>query len=194
MGHFLVNSTARLWPLFSGTEYQDCKLIYFSDTACQTSLSGNYLEFMELAGIADRIIVVDSPVKVDTLFVPDLSLESPYCVSKEFLLPFEAVKAAVIRKPCESPVGEKIYLTRTALKNSKQNEINAQCLDSLFSNNGFTILSPEKMSLTSLIHALINATEIASVSGSLAHNILFGNRLCKYCIIERTAVNNMSSY
>lgn len=194
-GHFLVNSTARLWPLFSGFVSGDAPLIFFSDTPGDTSLTGNYLEFFTLAGIAGRVMVLDAPVSADEFMVPDISLESPYAIAREFLLPFRAVREAALAQDYATNVAtehhEKIFLTRTALKDSARNEINADRLDSLFAANGYSLISPEKLSLAALIRIMDRATEIAAVSGSLAHNILFGKSSAQYYILERTATNNM---
>ena len=61
-------------------------------------------------------------------------------------------------------------------------------LDDFFGRNGFSVIFPEKKSLSELISIIRNAKEIATLSGSVQHNMLFAEDGAKQIVIEKTAV------
>ena len=60
-------------------------------------------------------------------------------------------------------------------------------LDSLFRNNGFSVLYPEEVSLTKMIGYLQHARFIASESNSICFNGIFAGLESEYIIMERYA-------
>lgn len=62
--------------------------------------------------------------------------------------------------------------------------------DELFSKNGFTLIAPEKYSLSHMIYIIRNARTIVSMSGTICHNMIFGNDGQSVTILERTVLNN----
>lgn len=188
-GHFLMNSTARLWPLFTGAVEEADHILFFTDTMSEIELKGNYKEFLELAGISSKVVITHKTVAVDELIVPEISFEHTRYFSRETLAVFEAVKKAASKG--EATVKSKdILLTRSALPGASKDEINISWIDELFARNGFEIVSPEKISLSELIRILSAARKVASLSGSTAHNFLFADPKSEFIIVERTAVNN----
>lgn len=188
-GHFLMNSTARLWPLFTGAVEEADHILFFTDTMSEIELKGNYKEFLELAGIASKAVITHNAVNVDELIVPEISFEHTQSFSRETIAVFEAVKKAALKG--ETTIKTKdILLTRSALPGAAKDEINISWIDELFAQNGFEIVSPEKISLSELIRILSGARKVASLSGSTAHNFLFADPRSEFIIVERTAVNN----
>lgn len=188
-GHFLLNSTSRLWPLFTGACGNVDHILFFYDSAAGTEPSGNYKEFLDLAGLSPKVIIADRTVRADRLIVPDISFEHTRSYSREATAVFEAVKKAALNGSVPQP-DRNIMLTRSELPTAGKDEINIRLIDRLFTDNGFRTVSPEKISLTELIRLLASARTVASLSGSTAHNFIFADPRSEFITVERTAVNN----
>lgn len=189
-GHFLMNSTSRLWPIFTEAVDDVDHILFFADTQSKYIPAGNYKEFLELAGINDKIVIVCEPVTVEHLIVPEIAFEQTRYFSREAMAVFEAVKQAVLpTQGTES--ADKILLTRSALPTACSDEINIAKIDDFFSHNGYKIVSPERLTLSQLISLMNGAHSIASLSGSTAHNFIFANPKSEFIIVERTAINNI---
>ncbi|MBD5362072.1 MAG: glycosyltransferase family 61 protein [Bacteroides sp.] len=190
-GHFLMNTTSRLWPLFTGAIQGVDKILFFSDNNQDfIPQRGNYREFLELAGILDKVFIVSGAVEVESLIVPEMAFEHTRYFSSEARAVFDAVReSAMETSPGE--FSDKVFLTRSSLPGAARDEININKLDELFLRNGYQIVSPEKVCLRQLINILNRAGHIASVSGSTAHNFVFAGRDAEFIIVERTAVVNV---
>lgn len=189
-GHFIMNSTARLWPLFGPDAMHVDRVVFFTDDEQRTTLRGNYAELMQLAGLASKVMIVSHPFRAETLLVPDMAFEHDSHYAYEFNRLFDHVaeKVDMAQEHCRP---EKVFLSRSALPGARRNEINSDLLDRLLEINGFVTVHPEKMSLSEMIRTLLGASEIAAVSGSLAHNLMFAHSGTPAVILERTPVNNL---
>lgn len=191
-GHFLTDTVERLWPLFGNEQLGIDHILFFADSPKSMTPTGNFREFFEILGIWDKLVICDKPIAVEHLVVPDVSFEHPVYYSKEFLRVFEAIREKCFDKSefHSSTNCCKIFMTRSQLPNAKNSSININELDKLFAANGFEIIAPEQLTLRELVTKIGNATTIASVSGTLAHNLLFCNPDAEFIIAERTAANN----
>lgn len=190
-GHFLMNSTARLWPLFMTGYKEYDHIVFFSEEASESLPEGNFRELLRLAGILPRCIVLSAGVtEFESLDIPELSLTLEGHWSREFFLTFSHVREAALAEISDIPHTKGLILARSAWNARNRMQINIEALEDLFVSNGYTRISPERLSLSELIAALEGADEIVSPSGSTAHNFLFaeGKRLVT---LERCAANNM---
>lgn len=60
-GHFLMNSTARLWPAFNGGISDFEHIVFWGEDRNHINLEGNFKEFFALAGILDKIRILPPP-------------------------------------------------------------------------------------------------------------------------------------
>lgn len=187
-GHFLMNSTARLWPLFTGAVKSVDHILFMVAPADNVAIDGNFKEFVELAGIADKIVTTTDEIAVERLLVPEIAFENCAYYSREAMAVFEAVKRAV---PDTGIAVEKLFLTRSGLPDARYDEINIERLDDLFSLNGYRVVSPERIPLSEMIGMMRGARHLASVAGSLSHNFVFADRGSDAVVIERGAVSNV---
>lgn len=190
-GHFLMNSTARLWPLLYEPDTPFDKIVFFAEDAEAAPPSGNFRQFLSLLGILDKCVVLPpATYRFEDLTVGDIALENGIYYSREFLLPFHAVRRAAMAgdtMPSDIPKG--IILTRSRWQRNDKLQINIRSIEDLFINAGYTPLSPESLPLSDLIRNMHQAPEVVTFSGSTAHNILF----CPdkpLIILERAAANN----
>lgn len=184
-GHFLMETLARVWYLYQDNVEKIDKIIFVSDTPNYSGLHGNIARFLELTGWKDKIEIVASDIRCDRLIVPEMAI-THFSYAKEFISVFDAVRANVLGNISHGQEEtSKIFLTRSKLKDADKNEINITYLDRFFADNGYRILSPERFSLDKLIIELSSASELCSINGTLAHNVLFAPRGIRFNIIER---------
>lgn len=187
-GHFLVNTLARSWYWIESIENID-QIVFIADNKEHTKMVGNFKELIELAGLKDKIIIINEPTLFEKLIVPQLALNH-VSYSNEFTSLFKHLIDAATKDSKQKEWPQKVFLTRSKLKNAQLNEINIDLIDRFFLNNGYEILSPERMSLRELIGYLQNAKSIVSICGTLSHNFLFACREADFAIIERHAFIN----
>ena len=95
-GHFLMNSTARLWPLFTSGDRYD-KIVFFCESNETPELKGNFLEFFRLLGIENKCVFLSPSIyEFEKITIGEIALEIGRYYSSEFMLPFEAIKSKVL--------------------------------------------------------------------------------------------------
>lgn len=192
-GHFLMGGLARMWVATIPQFLDGIDHVLFFSGDFDGTLSGNYLEVMELLGVAGKMVILDSPVEVEHLLIPEISFEHDVFNSAECKATFRYICNKALSEDADaSEMPRKVFLTRSALKSARTDEVNLDKLDRLFADNGFEVISPEQISLARLIRIFHHAEEIASISGSTAHNFVFSlpDRNRRYTIIERHATPN----
>lgn len=186
-GHFLVESTARLWYFLKQDPTVD-KYVFFLDEDKDQAVSGNFREFLELLGIWDKAEFLTRPVRYRQVIIPEPSYLCMQYWSREYIAVFDAVAQNVVPDPAwEKP--EKIFFTRSHFAKDSGYEFGMDSLDHFFRKNGFAILAPEKLSLSQMICTIRSAAVVASISGTLPHNLLFGNNGQKLIVMERLVIN-----
>lgn len=187
-GHFLVEAVTRLWYFLENDETVD-KYVFFVDENEQRIVKGNYLEFFQLLKLWDIIEIINKPTTYREVIVPELGLKCRSQYSPKLVKVFDAVAENVVPDPSwDTP--EKIYYSRSQLAKGQPFEFGFAMLDEFFEKNGYRILYPEKVPLSRMIHYVRNADVVASLSGSLPHNLLFGNNGQKLEIVERLVISD----
>jgi capsular polysaccharide biosynthesis protein len=187
-GHFLINTLSRLWPIVADSELQYSKIVFFSADGESHPIKDNLLQVFRILGIADKVEVRTSPSAFSKVIVPDLSFSIEHCYSREFAAIFQRI--STLATPHAESKYTKIFLTRSSLTRAKSREINIGMLDTFMEDNGFKVIAPEKYTIEELIGILSRATEIATISGTTAHNLLFANPNAKVTIFERHTLDN----
>lgn len=187
-GHFLVEAVARLWYALEQDETID-KYVFFLNENETRTLKGNYLEFFKLLGIADKLELVSKPTVYREVIVPQMAFLRSSYFSPKFLELYDTIAERAVIDPTWKPYA-KIYFTRSHFARENNYEFGLESLDDYFSRNGFQILAPERLSLSQMIYYLRNAQEVASMSGSTPHNMLFANNGQTLILMERLVMNN----
>lgn len=187
-GHFLIEGITRLWYFLENDETVD-KYVFFLDENEEREIKGNYRMFLELLKIWDKLEIINRPTTYRRVIVPELGIHMRKSYTPKLLDVFDAVAANVQVDPAwERP--EKIYFSRSQFQKGMQFEFGFDTLDNFFEKNGYTILYPEKVPLDRMIHYIRSAKVVASLSGSLPHNMLFGNPGQKVEIVERLVISD----
>lgn len=191
-GHFLIESVARLWFFLKNDSSVD-RYVFFVKENEKREISGNYREFFILLGIWDKISVINQPTRYKEVVIPELGYNRTIYYSEQFKEIFSKISSTANTNHSTSTISTnhlKIFFSRSQLKNINKREFGLEIIDNYFQKNGYTILYPEKISLSALVTYIKNAQEIAMFSGSVHHNILFAEDNKKIILIERNVLNN----
>ena len=187
-GHFLIEAVTRLWYFMENDDTVD-KYVFFIEEGAAREITGNYLEFLKLLKIWDRLEIINRPTTYREVIVPELGIVCRESYTPKLLKVFEAVAENVVVDPSWETY-EKIFYSRSQLAKGKPFEFGFDCIDNFFEKNGYAILYPEKVPLGQMIHYIRNSKVVASLSGSLPHNMLFAKQGQKLEIVERLVIND----
>lgn len=187
-GHFLVESVARLWYVLENESSID-KFIFILEADTDREVKGNFREFLELLKIWDKVEFVRTPTVYREVVVPELAFLMREYYSPKFVAVFDAVAEHVVPDPSWN-IYSRIFFSRGQWAQNQRLEFGFESVDDFFRRNGYEILYPEKVRLSEFIHYIRNAEVIATVSGSLPHNMLFAGNGQSLQIIERYVINN----
>lgn len=187
-GHFLIEGVTRLWYFLENDPTVD-KYVFFVDENEERQIKGNYREFLELLKIWDKLEIINKPVTYREVIVPELGIKCCTSYVPQLLNVFETIANNVVpQHDWETP--EKIYYSRSQFAKGIPFEFGFASLDNYFAKNGYTILYPEKVPLSRMIHYIRNSKVVASLSGSLPHNMLFARNGQKVEIVERLVISD----
>lgn len=187
-GHFLIEGVTRLWYFLENDPTID-KYVFFMDENEQREIKGNYRIFLELLKIWDKLEIITTPTTYREVIVPELGIHMRKAYTTKLLKVFDAVADNVVADPAwDTP--EKIYYSRSQFQKGKQFEFGFASLDNFYEKNGYTILYPEHVPLDRMIHYIRNSKVVATLSGSLPHNMLFARNGQKVEIVERLVISD----
>ncbi len=186
-GHFLVEGVARLWYFLENDPSID-KYVFFLEENTQREIRGNYREFLELLGIWDKLELITRPTAYRQVLVPERAYKTRSYYSGQYLAVFDRI-ADQARPAPGWQAADKVYLSRSQFQKGLAFEFGFDCLDNFFEKNGYTLLYPEKLSLSQLICYLRAARAVAMPSGSIQHNMLFARPGQRVEILERCVLN-----
>ena len=189
-GDFLTESVARCWYFLKNDQTIQAYVFVTESVSGVSAPEGNIREFFRLLGMEDKLEILHEPTKCREVVIPQMA----YSIRHYYSVQYRKIFATVIEQAMQyrgETYHQKVFLSRgNWTQNSTKYEFGNEMLDDFFRKNGFEIIYPESLSLTELICILQNADTVASVSGSGAHNILFGKDGQKMIIIDRTVLNN----
>ena len=187
-GHFLVEAVTRLWYFLKEDPSVD-KYVFFLDENDEREIKGNYREFFELLKIWDKLEIINKPTTYREMIVPEIAFSCMKFYAPEYLNVFDTVAENITVDPAWKSV-EKIYFTRSQFAKDNHFDFGLDCLDNYFERNGYLVLAPERLSLSRLIFYIRSAREVATISGSVHHNMLFGKNGQRLTIMERLIIND----
>lgn len=187
-GHFLTETVPRLWYVLENDKSID-KYVFFIEEGIERVPVGNFKELLQLLGIYEKIQVINKPTRYKNVIVPQLSYKRREYYSQQF--------KDIFCKVCNSITVDstwrkhrKIYFSRSQCAGAGKKEFGHDCLENFFVKNGYKIIYPEQVSLSEFIYIMRNADKIATVCGTLQHNILFAQDNKNVTILERNVLIN----
>ena len=192
-GHFLIEGVARLWYYLTNPTDVD-HYVFVSEIGGVTEAKANYLAFFELLGIADKLMVINQPMRFRSVIVPQRAYGYRKYYSQEYKQIFDSVAQSALKQGAKYPIYEKVFFSRSRFPKAQAYEAGLDMLDDYFARNGYEIIYPEQISLEEMICKIRGAQICASESGSTPHNMLFAADGQKLIVIERQSViNNVQS-
>lgn len=186
-GHFLVEAATRLWYVLEAEQDVD-KYVFFLEEGAQREIKGNFRRFFELLKIWDKLEIISVPTTYREVIVPEIAFRCMQWYSPKFLRIFDTIAQNITVEPnWEQP--EKVFFTRSQFAKGNHFDFGMDCLDNYFSRNGYQVLAPETVTLDQMIYFIRGAKEVATISGSCHHNMLFAQDGQKLTIVERLVIN-----
>ncbi len=168
-GHFIVESTGRLWPLARGGAGFRGVLFVAKSPQYGTALNGFQKAFFDLAG-AEDVRVLDRPTRVENLVVPGQAFGiGPISHGTEKLRSFFHTRFAT-DVPAEGP--DKLYISRSRVGPSKGALAYEEYIEGLLEKEGYTVFHPQNHDMSTQIARYKAAKQVVASEGSALH--LFG--------------------
>lgn len=163
-GHFLMESTGRLWGLDAHPEADG--IIFVPKGPKLKSLYAWQEEFLALAGVAKRTVLAGEPLQVERLLVPGQGFGLGQIVrgtqaTRDFFSGFAA--------EVSPQGGGKLYISRSNLKPQKGLLIGEHELEERLAADGYEIFHPQKHSLQVQVARYKAAHRIIAAEGSAVH-------------------------
>lgn len=177
-GHMITENLSRLWWYLDNPECKH-KLVYISNAE---SIDNHYKDVFELLGIpSENVILCKKPTRYEKVIIPDqaIYIYSGYNVKAKHL--FDKIRDGVRPKD-----HAKLYFTKS---NFHGNDIiGERYFEDFYRRQGYTIVSPESLSIREQVAYMAGAEEFVSVCGTIAHNVLFAQDGIKTTILNKLTV------
>ena len=195
-GHFLIDVLSRFWFIIDGSD-MGYRIAFCGKDFPDHKLTGNYLETLKILGVVEkRLLFIEKPTRAAKILIPEAS----YGDGK----PYSDIYVRIIQRLKEKAMGmesvrrletiEKIYFTRQQFRRAHMTEVGEKEIEELFRSSGFTVLAPEKLTVEEQIFYFSTAGEIASISGTISHNIVFCEEGTKVAVLNRCCLPNIAQF
>lgn len=183
-GHFLTETTSRLWPLI----YKECILPGTEEYPWvfrQTSffIQAPKLKFLENRSLADvcdipfDILTPKTPVIIGSAIVPEQANINSLFAHPKFRSVCQKIGYAnTTTSNVSAWTGKKVYFSRRGLPYGLRQVIGERVLEKKLRNIGFTIVHPENLEVSEQRSIFDNAQIIVGTLGSAFHTLLLSSR------------------
>ncbi len=187
-GHVLIDVLCKLWsPMIQEHRY---RIVYCGlDWQTHGAIDGVYEQLLELAGICkDDLIYVTKPTRFTKILIPNrtLGFERPWNACYRDVINRIVNRAEEQASERGLASFEKLYLSRTNFAVARKSEVGEDKIERLFADNGYKIVFPETLDAVEQIYLYHNCSEFVSLSGTLAHNLVFSQPGVRAVILNRT--------
>lgn len=166
-GHFLVESTSRLWAL-DGLKDQIDGVLYIPKRPRNGSEVADFQkEFISLMGSDLPIVCLDTPTEVEHLIVPGQGFGLGRMI--EGTPQYHKAMTTMLGKSVKPKGADKLYISRSGLPARRGNLIGETALEQHLEREGYTIYHPQKHDLTHQIATYKAAKQIIAAEGSSLH-------------------------
>lgn len=184
-GHFITEVVSKLWYALKRDNSID-QYIFITEKGSNAKFNGNYLEFLRLLGIEDKVVIINQPTVYAEVVIP----EDGFVYDEYFTNSYLDMYQYIIKKGLKEFKGktyEKLYFSKNKIISSIESNLNLKFIDKYFETNGFKVIYPEQLTLVETIGLMQNAKYFCGISSSLAHNQIFGHANQTMISIEKQA-------
>lgn len=194
-GHCITDNIKKLWFLKTPEAQQlingGADLVYIVMMNDRFKLPKSFIDLLQCLKIdISQLKQITSPTQYDSIYIPDNSLirkGEDIFYTKEFLETRNDILANLSK--CKTSTYDKIYFSRSRLKNGKQ-DFGEKRVEDVFRYLGFKIIYPEKKSFAEQVALLQGCSHFAATEGSTSHNSLFCKRGTKVTILRKASYIN----
>ena len=189
-GHFITDTFNRLWYVL---KYKDSKykIAFLNFRYDDYDLRPFQNEFFKLLGIEkESILIIEEPTRFDKVIVPKQAVywNTSYNTGLISLVYDKLISSVTPKK------SDKIYISKSKVKESDSFNLNEEYFESFFSSQGFEIIYPEQLPVSDQIAYIAGAKEIACTSGTLSHLVLFAKNDVKLICLSRSNLDIWITY
>ena len=166
-GHFLVESTSRLWALDHLKEEIDGVLFIPKRPRNSGEVAGYQRDFLQLLGCDKEMRSLEAPARVERLIVPGQGFGLGSLITGT--QPFRDSIARNFAREVAPEGAEKLYISRSKLPAGRGNLIGEEALEQALAAEGYHIFHPEKHDLRTQIAAYKAARQVIAAEGSALH-------------------------
>ncbi|APE43858.1 hypothetical protein BOO69_10860 [Sulfitobacter alexandrii] len=166
-GHFLVESTARLWALDALESEIDGILYVPKRPKTGDEVKPFQTDFLKMMGCDLPLVSVATPERVERLIVPGQGFGLGTMITGTPA--FRAAMAGRFGRDVAPDGPEKLYVSRSGLPSGRGNLIGEAELEAHLVEQGYTIYHPEKHDLRSQVATYKAARKIIAAEGSALH-------------------------
>lgn len=188
-GHFLIDCSTRLYYYL---EHKDEPLTYafLVNEHTEYEAIAPIRRFFELLGISGKLLFIHEVTRCRKIILPEPGYMINGYYSRQFLKVFETVADQV---DCSRyPSYDRVYYARNQFRKAKGSEAGEAILLDLFQKNGFTLISPEQLTLDEQIAIIRNTGLLAGIMGTLGHNMLFAKPGQHMILVNKTHNMNIA--
>lgn len=189
-GHCITDNIKKLWFLKTPEAQKlindGADLVYIVMMSNRFKLSQSFIDLLHCLNIEfSQLKQISTPTQYQTIYIPDNSLlrkGEEMFYTKEFLETRNDILCNVAQS--KNPTFDKIYFSRSRLKNGKQ-DFGEKRIEDVFSYLGYKIIYPEKKSFAEQVALLQGCSHFAATEGSTSHNSLFCKTHTDVCLIRK---------
>lgn len=193
-GHAITDNLKKLWFLKTAECKQfikdGAKLIYL--TIDNQSMPSYIHRLFELAEVdLSSFELITDLSKFKRIIIPDNSFiadNGQRYFTRQYVETISEIKSNSKPEDIECP--EKIYFTRTKLKNNR--DIGEESIERVFRKKGYIIIAPEQHTVDTQIQMLMHCKSFAATEGSISHNTVFCKAGTGVAIIRKC--NDVNKY
>lgn len=187
-GHYITEVVSRLWYALKNDDTID-SYAFIVEKNAERDFNGNYLEFIKMLGIDDKVKIINKPTRFKTVVVPEEGLVYDEYYTDEFVKMYDYINKKGLSQ-YTGPKYDKVFFSKRKCEISIMSNLNEKFLDNFFEKNGYKVFYPERLSLIDTIGLIQNAKYLCGISSSLVHNQLFGHSNQTTICIEKQAFYN----
>ena len=195
-GHFLIDVLSRFWFIIDGSD-KGYRIAFCGKDFPDNKITENYLEALKILGVDEkRLLFVEKPMKVAKILIPEASYGDGKPYSDIYLKIIQSLKENALAMESVKRLNpiEKVYFTRQQFRRAHMTEVGEKEIEVAFRSSGFTVLAPEKLSVEEQVYYFATAGEIASISGTISHNIVFCEEGTKVAVLNRCCLPNIAQF
>ena len=174
-GHLITDDIKKCWALLINKIHYD-KIIYVAEWQ-EDSPPKHVQELFSILGIdLSKCHCVTRVTRFKKILLPDNSFihhDGKKYYTKEYSETIQYIKSQVSNSIALSNFANKIYFSRTALKQTWHRDIGEEQLEAVFKKDGYSIVHPERHSIKDQINMLCHCEYFAATEGSVAHNAIW---------------------